>query len=271
MRRKVFVAAVLAVGLLCFACGDIARCTEPGIEGAGHNKFVLTTSLAPGSRMLRAVQYLYSQIFARIGREVELRYIPAIRSAHEANEGFVDGDFFRVGAYELRAPNLVRVREPIAEGYLNLYVARGQLMKINGIADLKPWDGDPLSIGYLRGTLGVEDLDVLFALDPPHSLQGVTGIGRGLQMLVRGRLDVFIGPGLIVDTLITKQEYVLSGVKDAGVIASSNGHIYLHKRHAALVPLLERAIREMKAEGVFPSAKDVMTGKWPDDSLLPPE
>ena len=268
MRAQSVYIAFAAVAVLV-ACLAVPSARGAGqAAGAEGRPLVLAASLRPATRLMRASQYLYSTLFARVGRRVELRFIPSVRAIHEANQGYVDGDFFRIAAYGLRAPNLLRVDEPVAQEGVGMYVASDRFAGLRTMQDLEAWSGAPLEIGYTRGIVGIDETRGVFELEARHHMQSTPDLEIGLQMLIKGRLDVFLGPTLGVEALLVQKGLMDSGIRCAGLFVQRNGYIFLHKRHAALIPGLEAAIRAMKAEGVFPDVLDMVRGTWPDDDVL---
>ena len=255
-----------AVLVACLVCAP--ECGAGQGDGDGERPLVLAASLRPATRLMRASQYLYSSLFARVGRRVELRFIPSVRAIREANQGHVDGDFFRIAAYGLRAPNLLRVDEPVGQEGVGMYVASDRFAQLRTLQDLEEWGGAPLEIGYTRGIVGVDETRGVFELASRHRMQSTPDLEVGLQMLIKGRLDVFLGPTLGVEALLVQKGLMDSGIRCAGLFVQRNGYIFLHKRHAALIPRLEAAMRAMKAEGVFPDVLDMVRGTWPDDDVL---
>jgi polar amino acid transport system substrate-binding protein len=261
---SVFAAVVVLVA--CLAVPSAYGAAQPAVEG--ERPLVLATGLRPDTRLMRAAQYLYSSLFARVGRRVELRFIPSVRARYEANQGHVDGDFFRIADYGQRAPNLVRVDEPVAQEGFGIYVASNRFMGLKTLADIMAWSGEPLEIGYTKGIVGIDGLPGLAGLSKRHRLQSTPDLEIGARMLIKGHLDLYLGPLLVVEALLVQQGLDHSDIRCAGIFNRRDGYIFLHKRHAALVPGLEAAIRAMKAEGTYPDILDVVHGVWPDDAVL---
>lgn len=268
MRASIVYTAFAAVVVLV-ACLSLApACCAGQATGDGDRPLVLAASLRPNTRLMRASQYLYNSLFAQVGRRVELRFIPSVRAVREANQGYVDGDFFRIAAYGLRAPNLLRVDESVAQEGFGIYVASESFTGLRTLRDLETWGDAPLEIGYTRGIVGIDETRGVFDLASKHHLQPTPDLETGLQMLIKGRLDVFLGAVLAVEALLVQKGLMDSGIRCAGLFAQRSGYIFLHKRHAALIPGLEAAIRTMKTEGTYPDVLDIVYGTWPDDAVL---
>ena len=268
MRVRSVYMALAALAVLVACLGFAPACIAGQAVDDGDRPLVLAASLRPATRLIRATQYLYSSLFARVGRRVELRFIPSVRARHEANQGYVDGDFFRIADYGLRAGNLLRVDEPVAQEGFGIYVASDKFMGLKTLADIMAWRGEPLEIGYTRGIVGIDELQGLSDLSRLHHLQTTPDLENGAQMLIKGHLDLYLGPLLVVEALLVQKGLGNSDIRCAGIFNRRNGYIFLHKRHAGLIPGLEEAIRAMKAEGTYPDILDVIHGSWPDDAVL---
>lgn len=174
--------------------------------------------------------------FQRAGVKAVVREVSPERSAVLANEGATDGDVGRSSGLDKTYPNLVQVPEPIF-----LYA--------------------PTAFSYQR-------FDVAAGWD---SLRGHTVcIRRGLRQTEQRTREL---QRQILADEATMLRMLAAGGCDVAIIERNNGlaraamqaeppllrllppmevmplYIYLHKRHAALVPKLSAALRQMRADG----------------------
>jgi polar amino acid transport system substrate-binding protein len=174
--------------------------------------------------------------FQRAGVKAVVREVSPERSAVLANEGTTDGDVGRSSGLEKTYPNLVQVPEPIF-----LYA--------------------PTAFSYQR-------FDVTGSWE---SLRGHTVcIRRGLRQTEQRTREL---QRQILADEATILRMLAAGGCDVAVMERNNGlaraamaadppllrllppmevmplYIYLHKSHAALVPKLSAALRQMRADG----------------------
>ncbi len=209
---------------------------------AGAEMLVLNTAHRPPRSLPDGSGYedqIVAEAFRRIGVGLRITHLPSERALQNANQGIDDGDFARVAGLSAQYPNLVMVPEPVDEFVFTAFT-KDQALQVQG------WDGlKPHNVGLINGwkiveanTRGarsvtrVKDEEALFAL------------------LDRGRADV-----VVVDLLLgqeTVRRLGLTGVRALEPPLDRRGmHIYLHKRHARLVPRLAEALRQMRRDGTM--------------------
>jgi hypothetical protein len=82
----------------------------------------------------------------------------------------------------------------------------------------------------------------------------------GLKKIIFGRTDIFIEQELVIAEALRnleKSEYDLSSVYQAGIMWTGASHVYLHKRHTALLPKIAEVLRAMKQEGLVERYREV--------------
>lgn len=248
MPKSLVAAALLALAafLSCTGGASPARADEAPPENAA---LVLAADLPQDSELMARARRAYAQVFAGIGRRVELRSIPYLRSLREIEAGRVDGDFFRASRFGEGASFLVRVDEPLRTFRFGIYVRDPSLSNLRSLGDLLAWTGEPLRVGYGRGVLWIEETLERSWMGAVHRLVPLSDQFAGMHMLAAGRLDVFLTSDLMAGFALAEQDLKDAGVVRAGVLCEQKGYIYLHRRYADLVPALEAAIRRAKAEG----------------------
>lgn len=197
------------------------------------NQAPLTT--ADGAGFLDVVA---GEAFRRVGVRLHLVRLPAERGLINANAGIDDGDLTRIAGLEAAYPNLVRVPEKLMDWEFTAFGKQASLPAT--------WDGlRGRAVGHIRGWKIYEQQ---FA-DAPLVLNAEDAT-QLFQQLELGRIDVALYERWQGLTL-------LRGLRMAGVhalappLATRPMYIYLHKRHAALVPGLAQALRAIKAEGLY--------------------
>ena len=181
---------------------------------------------------------LAKAMFKRIGVEVEVTAVPTERSLINVNAGIDDGDLFRVAGVEVEYPNLIRIPEKIMDNDFVAFTKRTDI-RIRRWADLKPY-----SVAYTTGwkiydrnVKGVQELVTTASINGLPSL------------LDNNRVDVILmdrwqGQWVLQQT---GHQFMLQEPP----LASVEIFTYLNKKHAALVPKVAQALRDMKADGSY--------------------
>lgn len=185
------------------------------------------------------IDELLEEALGRMGYELRVMTVPAERSLKMAATGIVDGDLLRTPAIEKHFPTLLRVPETLMEGEFVVFSREPFDVKEgwNALAEK--------SVGIVIGMKIIE-------INVPESVV-VTRLKNEKQlfsMLKKGRIDhaVFIR---------NIGQYYLNKNNIKGLVASDQSldsvpaYVYLHPKHAALVPRLARELQDMKQEGSF--------------------
>jgi len=178
------------------------------------------------------------ETFRRAGVRLRLVKLPAERGLINANAGVGDGDLTRISGLEANYPNLVRVPEKLIEWDFTAFGKRAAL-----VADWKTLRARP--VGHIRGWKIYER-----QLEAAPHIVNAEDSAQLFRQLQRNRIEV----------ALFERWQGLSRVRREGLndvhalepsLARRDMYIYLHKRHAALVPQLAKALREIKAEGQY--------------------
>lgn len=186
-----------------------------------------------------ALDLLYTELFARLGRQVRIEQLAAERGLINANNGVDDGEAARVAGLEPTFPNLVRVPEPVLR-YQMMAFSRDAHFTVDGVASLRPYD-----VGIVNGWKILER-----TITGTHALLKLEDGRQLFSMLDKGRIDVAV---------IEKRQglQLIRGMGLRGIEAEQppflegDWYIYLNKKHAALVPLLAAELRKMKQDGSY--------------------
>jgi polar amino acid transport system substrate-binding protein len=186
---------------------------------------------------------LAKAMFKRIGVEVEVTAVPTERSLINVNSGIDDGDLFRVAGVEAEYPNVIRVPEKIMDNDFVAYTKRGDI-RIRGWTDLQPY-----SVAYTTGWK-IYDRNVKGVRDivTTPSINGLPAL------LEKNRVDV-----ILMDRWQGQWALQQGGhqfMLQEPPLASVQIFTYLNKKHAALVPRLARALKDMKADGSYQKIYD---------------
>ena len=220
-------------------------------------KIILGGTLAGKSTLYGKWQErVYTEAFRRMGYDFECKRLPAARSSQMSDSGAVDGEIQRVPGYGKAHPNLIRVEE---YGHTIYWVA----MALKPGIFIEQWSSlkdTPYRVAYRRGILlSKKNLSNVVT---PDKLSVSDTITSALKMLQTERIDLFVGVKYLAEEAIgSNPDFKNAGFYVAGTLAKVNLHAYLHKKHANLVPILSKTLKEMKEEGLFKQYKEEIMGR----------
>jgi polar amino acid transport system substrate-binding protein len=176
--------------------------------------------------------------FRRAGVELKLVKLPAERALRNANAGIGDGDLVRIAGLEAQYPNLVRVPEKLIDWSFTAFSkeasipARWEVIRQQQVGHIKGWKIYEQQLAGAPHVISVDDAAQLF------------------RLLELGRIEVALHERWLGDALV-RQQGIMGVHALEPPLATREMFIYLHKRHAALVPRLAAALRAIKAEGLY--------------------
>lgn len=215
----------LLLCLLCFQCSTCLAAV-PQIEvGASNN-------LPPDHPSILLMQKAYQQL----GYQMKLVIMPLERSAYESNKGLMlDAELSRTAEAAAMLPNMVRVKVPIGHIRITAF-SREPTLQIRSWQSLGMWRVDVLRGIYLAKI----------------NMQGqkyteVNTIEQAIQRLLSSRADIAVLLGDETEWLLKQQAYqgIYAITPD---LAKTHIFHYVHERHAALVPKLEAALRQLTVQ-----------------------
>jgi len=177
-----------------------------------------------------------TEVYNRLGMDVEIRYLPGYRMFRTANNGEVDGVLFNTSDIDIVYPNLSRVPTPVFSSQIWAFTKDKSIIINN-------WDSlQNYRIGYVRGFLlvkkRVENMQTEVLDEQEHMM----------LMLVNGRIDVAVDTCLT--GLFTIQKLRLKGIKTTNLpLEHFSSFHYLHKKHADLIPKVEQMLSTMENKG----------------------
>ncbi|NRR29119.1 transporter substrate-binding domain-containing protein [Oxalobacteraceae bacterium] len=182
---------------------------------------------------------LYAALFQRLGMRVEIQASSAERGLLNANNGTDDGDVSRVLGIDQAYPNLVRVPERVMT-YQMVVFSRHASFPVKGAASLAPYD-----VGILTGWKILER-----SIVGTRSLQKLETGRQLFSMLDKDRIDLAVIEKL--EGMHFIQSMGLQGIRILEpAFVEGDWFLYLHKRHAALVPRIAEELRKMKQDGSY--------------------
>jgi polar amino acid transport system substrate-binding protein len=198
---------------------------------------------------------IYTEVFRRLGYELEYKGYPNERANVMAETGVVDGEIQRAASYQKISKNLLRVEEPSFSGHVAAYAVTPGVV-LDGWESLKNTN---YRVEYRRGSKLPQT--ALPKVVRPEKLSTISTVEQGLKKLIAGRTDIFIEQELVVDEALRefdKAGFDYSSLYQAGIVYTGNSYLYMHKRHAALVPKIAEVLRNMKQQGVVERYKEII-------------
>lgn len=182
---------------------------------------------------------LYAELFNRLNIPFEIQALPAERALQNANAGIDDGDVCRIADLVNQYTNLVRTTEPIMQYHHAVFVKHKSLA-VNGPESLTPY-----AVGIVTGWKIVErttaQLPNRTLVDTPEQL---------FLMLDQGRIDA-----AVIERMVGLETIHRLGLKGIRVLSppllKGDWFLYLHKKHAALIPKIDAEVRKMKHDGTY--------------------
>lgn len=220
-------------GALLLLASSFCRAEMPTLVLNDGNEPPFTTTNGQG--FLDAVA---GEAFRRAGVQLRLVKLPAERGLINANAGIDDGDLTRIAGLEAQYPNLIRVPEKLIDWEFAAFSKNASLSASRDVIRSRP-------IGYIRGWKIYDnylvDAVAITALDDSVQL---------FRLLQLDRIEVALYERWLGLSLMRRQG--IKGITQLEpLIAKKEMFIYLHKRHANLVPKLTEALRAIKSEGLY--------------------
>ncbi|WP_296000790.1 hypothetical protein [Rugamonas sp.] len=210
-----------------------------------QDKIILASIVDQDSYAGRLLQLIYSDAFAQLHLDVELRYYPAARASAESKAGNVDGETSRSYEYGALHPELLRI-EALVLSVTTSAFAHDPRIRVHGLESLR---GSGYRIEYRAGY--ARAARQLVGVVPPALLSSVVDSRFGLKKLAIGRTDLYIDVEETVLPLLDVEPFKSAGIYKAGVIDSFPVYCYLGRRHAGLAPRMAEILKKMKASGTL--------------------
>lgn len=229
---KTILLAWLAGVLLAGAAG-VSAADLPELVINDTNEPPFTT--ADGRGFLDLVA---DEAFRRAGVRLRLVRLPAERGLINANADVEDGDLTRISGLEATYPNLIRVPEKLIDwefcafGRQPLSNASWENLRARSLGHIRGWKIYERAFGQPTTVITAVDSAQLFRQLQRERIEvALFERWQGLARIKRERLD---GVHVLAPSLARREMY-----------------LYPHKRHAALVPKIADALRDIKVEGLY--------------------
>lgn len=191
---------------------------------------------------------LVKEIFSRLNIDANVIRLPSARSIINANKGIDAGVIARVKGLDKKYPNLIRVPESVLTFK---FVAYSLNEKIN----VKNWESfKPYSVGIIRGWR-IYEKNVVHT----KKLTTVTNAEQLFKLLMNGRSDLILFEyyrGSWWNKHLNANAHLIGSP-----IAEKEMFIYMHKKHATLVPKIAKILSELKKDGSYQRIRNTTLNK----------
>lgn len=190
------------------------------------------------------------EMYRRAGYDLQIKRLPAERGLIMADQGVHDGILSRVsGVLQARYPNLLELDEAT---FQRDFVAFSK----NPNLPIKHWDDlKHYHVGLITGWKILEN-----NITQSQSLTKVKGVPQLFRLVMEDRVDVIIFARY--SGLQKIKDFGYQGLAITGEpLASKNMAYYVHRNHQALLPRLNAALREIKADGTWQTVYDETIGR----------
>jgi ABC-type amino acid transport substrate-binding protein len=183
------------------------------------------------------IRRIIEKAYKQLDIKVEFVELPGKRALAESSSGHLDGELSRIYDVGMEYPSLIRVPTPM---FWFTPVAYSHLDKL----DLKGPDAlKKYRIGIMIGMYYTEQ-----AANEFGQVTLIDDLQRLYQLLNRGRIDI------VLDSDINGRYYMKKkGYKNVHPITPKlsriNAYHYVHEKHKALVPKLDKVFTAMKKSG----------------------
>jgi polar amino acid transport system substrate-binding protein len=187
------------------------------------------------------IDVVAQEAFRRAGVGLRLVKLPAERALISANEGIEDGDLVRIAGLEQQYPNLIRVPEKLMDW---TFAAFSKNAALPG-----RWDAiRPRAVGHIKGWKIYEQ-----HMAGAPQVTTADDAAQLFRLLALGRIEIALYEHWM-GVALAKQQGLREARPLQPALATREMFVYLHKRHAPLVPRVAEALRALKREGFYERA-----------------
>ena len=226
--------AMAGFALLVAVCA--AAWLSSAVQGLAREPYRI--GYAPSARIHVEARDRLKAVYGRAGLAVEFLPLPQKRSLVQAVDGLIDGDVGRIPGLEKKFPTLVRVDVKLMDLVGSAYVLKGQ-----HLGDFRLELLETLRAGAVRGVLWAENIMGERPLEHVNNYETLFG------MLQEGRIDVALANRLSAEYIFAGDRARYAAIRrlDPPVFHVPFYH-YVNTKDADIVPKLEKALRELRAE-----------------------
>ena len=186
---------------------------------------------------------LVKEVFSKLNIDAKVVRLPSSRSIINANKGIYDGVIARTKCFEKKFKNLIRVPVPILKFKFVAY-SLDKKIDVTSWSSLKPY-----SVGFIRGWRIYEKNVV-----DTKKLTPVQNAEQLFKLLLNKRADLILFEyyrGSWWNKHLNANAHLIGSP-----IVEKDMFIYMHKKHAALVPEISKVLTNLIKDGSYQRIKD---------------
>lgn len=179
------------------------------------------------------------KIFNSLGLKIKINHLSSARSIENVDIGLDDAEYARIKGINEKFKNILPVNEKLIDFSFTAF-SKDPHIRITG------WDGlKKYNVGFIRGWK-IYEINV----KNTRSLHVVSSEVELFNMLLKDRVDIILYEKLRGYDFLSKNHI-------ADVFALENPlsvrgmYLYVHKKHADLIPKIENALQEIKQDGEY--------------------
>jgi len=193
----------------------------------------------------RIIIPILTEAFKKNNIEFSAQQMPSLRALQVSNSGELDGELHRVSNFHEitnnQYNNLLRIDCKLLSVHLTVFAKEKFL--INNNEEIQNY-----SIAYYRGR---KDVDQLLSQQKVHkSIYRVNTDIQAFQMLAAGRVDLVISESYLGNRIIDSNTK-FNNIKELKRLTKTDIYSYINKKHHELLPIINKTLEQMKAQGRF--------------------
>ncbi len=182
---------------------------------------------------------IITAVYKKLGYDIEISSYPGKRAEHDASKGIKDGEIMRIWTYGDQNPSLVRVPTPYYYLVTTAFIRKDTQVEIYSKADLAKY-----RLGRVRGIKHTDNITE----DMPNVVEA-NSTANMFKLLDKGIIDVALADYIDGQWVIANHPSLSNIYAHPEFLAKWSLYHYLHKKHQALVPKVDKVIKEMTNSG----------------------
>jgi polar amino acid transport system substrate-binding protein len=225
--------SVARFAMLFAVCAVLLTSAKPGLAREPYR-----IGYAPGAQIHVESMRRLAVVYERAGLPVEFVPLPQKRSLYLAAEGSIDGDVGRISGLENHYPTMVRVDVKLMDFYGAAYVVKEA--EIGQFCDELL---DSKKVGALCGVVWAEKIMKGRCQEYVKTYEAL------FAMLLEGRIDIALSSRVSAVAVFSQDPRRYARIERLEpLVFQTPFYHYLHMKNADIVPQLEKALRELRAE-----------------------
>ncbi len=223
--------------LLSLAMCGVTLCANSFSLQAGTLRLGTQDAAKPFFEGPSTVIHMIRQAVGSQQLQLEIVYLPRMRSLAQANQGYIDGDLIRVEGIVREAKNLIKVPEPICLADYYIYSLTHKTQS-NYWEDFK--NPQPIFLTDMQGVQKLWPQQLLS--DRTYS---VPDIQQGIRAIKHNKGNMLLLPDGILE-MLPKETAGIPFVRLEPKTGTQPVFMWLHKKHKVLASTLGPALKKVK-------------------------